>query len=135
MVYVVTAPPLDEAACALPLGVHAVGAARHFVEATVPGWGADPEQTATAALLASELVTNAVLYGYGAATLRLAAAAGVLRISVTDGASAPPALREAGDEAEIGRGLHVVEACSLGWGVEPREDGKTVWCELALSGG
>ncbi|HEV7208590.1 MAG TPA: ATP-binding protein [Mycobacteriales bacterium] len=130
-----TAPQLEEAVCALPLGVRAVGVARRFIEQTLPTWGADREQLDTATLIASELVTNAVLYGYGAATLELRATGDRVRILVSDGAAAPPQARAAAADAEIGRGLRVVEACCLAWGVEPAQDGKVVWCELGLTAG
>lgn len=125
---------LDDAVCALPLGVHAVGAARHFVERTLTAWGATSEEVGTGALLASELVTNAVLYGHGAATLRLQAAADRVRILVADGATAHPRARQVEADAEIGRGLQVVQACSLAWGVEPDGAGKVVWCDMHLRG-
>jgi hypothetical protein len=34
------------------------------------------------------------------------------------------------DDDESGRGLVLLDAVALRWGVEPEAAGKTVWCEL-----
>lgn len=126
------APAIDEASCSLPLGVHAVAAARRFVEATLADWDADADTVATARLLGSELVTNAVLYGYGARQLGLQLRAGTIRLAVADDAPGRPHTRKPADDSEIGRGMQVVEACASRWGVVPDGTGKIVWCELPL---
>jgi hypothetical protein len=36
----------------------------------------------------------------------------------------------AAEHEEHGRGLTLLDAVVLRWGVEPEEEGKTVWCEL-----
>jgi len=132
----VTAPLIDEVSSDLPLGIHAVGTARTFVSETIRAWGAGVEDVAAAELLASELVTNAVLYGYGAHTIRLRRnlTEGRLRISVTDSSPGYPARREAGENDEIGRGMQLIEAYAESWGVEPQTTGKAVWCEVTISG-
>jgi anti-sigma regulatory factor (Ser/Thr protein kinase) len=127
-----TASAIADATCALPLGVHAVSTARHFTETTLTGWNVDGDAIATATLLASELVTNAVLYGYGARELRLRCTSTDLTILVADDAPGLPQARTPNDESEIGRGMQVLEACASRWGVEPRGTGKVVWCELPL---
>jgi anti-sigma regulatory factor (Ser/Thr protein kinase) len=128
-----TAPALADARCELPLGVHAVGAARNFVERTLKGWDTDADAIATARLLASELVTNAVLYGYGARELRLRLNDADLTIMVSDDAPGRPYARTPSGESEVGRGMQLIEACASRWGVEPDGAGKIVWCELSLS--
>ena len=128
------APPVREITRSLPLGVHAVGVARQFVATTVPDWGGGTEDVAAVALLSSELVTNAVLYGYGADELTLRHDDGRLRISVADRSLTLPTPREPSDDAEIGRGMQLIEAFADSWGVDPGADGKTVWCEVVLSG-
>jgi anti-sigma regulatory factor (Ser/Thr protein kinase) len=91
-----------------------------------------------AELLATELVTNAVCHTKGPAALRVRWSAGVLRIGAWDADPEPPEppgkLEQLG-EAEEGRGLALVRACSDLWGWQPLSRfgnrGKYVWCELA----
>jgi anti-sigma regulatory factor (Ser/Thr protein kinase) len=88
----------------------------------------------TAALLTSELVTNAVKYGGSRATLEAAVPGEVLRVAITDENPALPVvgLRPAlGDES--GRGLKLVSALASRWGVERTPSGgKAVWFELEM---
>ena len=91
-----------------------------------------------AELLATELVANAVCHTKGPAALRVRWSAGVLRIGAWDADPQPPEppgkLDQLG-EAEEGRGLALVRACSDLWGWQPLSRfgnrGKYVWCELA----
>ncbi|MFI1484774.1 ATP-binding protein [Streptomyces sp. NPDC020747] len=91
-----------------------------------------------AELLATELVANAVCHTKGPAALRVRWSAGVLRIGAWDADPEPPEppgkLEQLGD-AEEGRGLALVRACSDLWGWQPLSRfgnrGKYVWCELA----
>jgi anti-sigma regulatory factor (Ser/Thr protein kinase) len=56
---------------------------------------------------------------------------GRVRVEVTDpDARALPVLVHADGDQECGRGLALLDAVVLQWGVEQRADGKTVWCEL-----
>ena len=41
-----------------------------------------------------------------------------------------PTRHNPGEAATSGRGLLMIEALSARWGVEPRGDGKAVWCEF-----
>lgn len=91
----------------------------------------------TAELLATELVANAVRHTKGPAALRVRWSAGALRIGAWDADPEPPdPPRElaALGEAEEGRGLALVRACSDLWGWQPLtrngNRGKYVWCEL-----
>ncbi|MFJ4622540.1 ATP-binding protein [Streptomyces sp. NPDC088812] len=94
--------------------------------------------TDTAELLATELVANAVGHQKGPAALRVRWRDGVLRIGAWDADPEPPGppgrFEELGD-AEEGRGLAIVRACSDLWGWQPLSrsghHGKYVWCELA----
>ncbi|MFG2347277.1 ATP-binding protein [Streptomyces phaeochromogenes] len=91
-----------------------------------------------AELLATELVANAVCHTKGPAALRVRWSAGVLWIGAWDADPEPPEppgkLEQLG-EAEDGRGLALVRACSDLWGWQPLSRfgnrGKYVWCELA----
>ncbi len=83
-----------------------------------------------AELLTSEVVTNAVVHAHSSVRVSVEGVAGGVRISVTDSNPLIPALREPVDEAEHGRGLHLVDTLAARWGVEPGETGKSVWFEL-----
>jgi anti-sigma regulatory factor (Ser/Thr protein kinase) len=96
----------------------------------------------TAELLASELVTNAVL---ASDRLRNRADLGivpVIRLWVTasdaavyvhvwDSSHEMPVRREVAIDEESGRGLILVEALSKEWGVYRRDGGKVVWAMIA----
>ncbi|NED74474.1 ATP-binding protein [Streptomyces sp. SID9944] len=97
----------------------------------------------TAELLATELISNAVLHTKGPAALRLRLSAGVLRIGAWDADPAPPeppatpaALEDLADQ-EGGRGLFLVKTCADLWGWQPLtrngDRGKVVWCELSAA--
>jgi signal transduction histidine kinase len=129
----------------LPLGPSptAAAAARRFVRDTCWYWQLeidDPleglwvqELVDRAVLVASELVTNAVVHTRGPLRLRLEWRAERLYVAVSD--RLPRLLRlaaEPGDlEAEGGRGLLIVDRLASHWGVHhPREGGKVIWCVL-----
>ncbi|MFH9819204.1 ATP-binding protein [Streptomyces sp. NPDC017230] len=86
-------------------------------------------------LCASELLTNVVDHvGEGTpVTVRVArTGANHTRVEVTDPdpRALPVLVGPATATAESGRGLTLLDALALRWGVEQRADRKTVWCEL-----
>lgn len=87
-----------------------------------------------ALLLISELVTNAVLHGGPPILLGIECDGDVLRVRVRDGSPVVPSPRQAGPDAEGGRGMTLVELLTNTWGVTPVADehgaGKQVWFEL-----
>jgi anti-sigma regulatory factor (Ser/Thr protein kinase) len=93
----------------------------------------------TAELLATELISNAVLHTKGTAALRVRWTNGVLRIGAWDADPEPPDVPSQVQDltAEGGRGLTLVRACSDLWGWQPLSRfgnrGKYVWCELATA--
>ena len=89
---------------------------------------------ATAALLTSELVTNAIRYGGSRAVLEAMSPGGLLRVSVRDDNPALPVVGlHPSLTAESGRGLQLVNALADDWGVEDVDGGgKAVWFELRL---
>lgn len=95
-----------------------------------------PGLAGDAALLVSELATNALLHGAIRERLfrvHLTLTATTLRIAVSDArGERQPSLREAGDDECYGRGLLIVARLADRWGVEPRTVGKTVFAELAV---
>lgn len=90
----------------------------------------DPRDTA--ALLTTELVSNAIRHTRDELTLTVRLEAGTLRVGVSDSSHRRPHLVRVGGRDTSGRGLHLVEALADRWGVdaEGRGMGKTVWFEL-----
>lgn len=91
-------------------------------------------------LCASELVTNVIQHlGEGVpVTVRVwCDGGGRTRLEVTDpDPRALPVLRVAvGADEESGRGLALLDALALRWGVAHGPCGKTVWCELGARSG
>lgn len=86
-------------------------------------------------LVTDELVTNALVHTEGGAILTvelLTAPVPRIHVDVEDRSSAWPRRREPGETATSGRGLMLVDALAIRWGVEPRGTGKSVWCEFPL---
>jgi anti-sigma regulatory factor (Ser/Thr protein kinase) len=115
--------------------------AREFTGRTLRGWGL-PMLAEDAAVIVSELVTNALLHGCGLSTataghveLILWRQDGQMVCAVTDPGLEPPVLVSPDPLAEAGRGLQVVEALSAAWGWT-RLGGcrKAVWAALAVPG-
>ncbi|MER5488720.1 ATP-binding protein [Streptomyces sp. NPDC002812] len=90
----------------------------------------------TAALLATELLSNALTHadvGGEPFQVRLDLywnGCG-LTIVVTDPDPRLPVAMSADDDAEHGRGLELLEALATRWGACPAGAGKTVWCHIA----
>ena len=82
-----------------------------------------------AALLATELVTNAVRHAHTDMTLVIDTSRDGVRLEVCDGSPAMPAMRQPSSGAN-GRGLVLVDRIAEAWGADRREDGKSVWVEL-----
>jgi anti-sigma regulatory factor (Ser/Thr protein kinase) len=88
-------------------------------------------------LLATELVTNAVLHAHvgdaDTLELRVMASSDGVRVSVTDpGADTTPEVQEPDLTVPGGMGLFLVDQISTSWGVDRMPGGaKQVWFELA----
>ncbi len=139
---VAEAPAAHQPGCALHRRLHAaldaadlpaVGAVRRRLRAALDHWGLPAELSDTAELLASELVTNALVHtGRGAVFDAVLTGGSRLRVEVQDAAGGQvPNRRTASDTATSGRGLLLVEALADDWGVQLRADGKTTWFELS----
>ncbi|MFC4503082.1 MULTISPECIES: ATP-binding protein [Streptomyces] len=124
----------------IPNDPRAVTVSRHTLRAilTVNGLAGLID---TAELLAAELVSNAVRHQKGPAALRVRWRDGVLQVGAWDADPEPPRppgrFAALGGEAEEGRGLALVQACSDLWAWQPMSRfgsrGKYVWCELAAA--
>jgi anti-sigma regulatory factor (Ser/Thr protein kinase) len=110
--------------------------ARRFVAESLQ---AVPEEVCeTAALLVSELATNAVVHAATEfkVTVIFPMPTGRVRIEVADHDRVEPAPLHPPPNAPHGRGLFLVDRLAHSWGVQPASTGvgKTVWFELALVG-
>src|ERR1700759_4733354 len=79
-----------------------------------------------AQLVATELVTNALLHGTPPVQLTVEMTGSVLRIEVADGSSTTPLRGRGGDSAMTGRGMLLIESLAARWGVDRTETGKLV---------
>lgn len=108
-----------------------VGRARAAVREQLHDWRltklAEP-----AALMVSELVTNAVRHSRARPVELRLIRADTLLCEVDDDDHDLPALRDAGPCDETGRGLRVVSTLAREWGASRTKAGKTVWFELSL---
>lgn len=90
-----------------------------------------------AALLAGELLANVSHHARGpdgarpSATLSAVVDRGRLVVEVGDTDPNPPVRHAGGMDDECGRGLALLEALAVDWGVCARAGGKTVWFRLA----
>jgi anti-anti-sigma regulatory factor/anti-sigma regulatory factor (Ser/Thr protein kinase) len=86
-----------------------------------------------AQLVASELVTNAVVHTGTTMQLRLRLVDSRLHIAVRDGGDGVPRLAGIIDEAsESGRGLLLVDALAARWGTFVPDRGKIVWATVRV---
>lgn len=110
-----------------------VAAAREFVRSRLTAWEI-AELVDSAAVIVSELVTNAVLHARTVIQLRLSLERRSLRIEVFDENPRLPTTSSCPPEATSGRGLALVSALASSWGIEHSDDGKVVWAELGQPG-
>nr|WP_037829282.1 SpoIIE family protein phosphatase [Streptomyces sp. NRRL S-325] len=106
--------------------------ARAIVRQALTDWGlaglADDAETVT-----GELLVNVLLHTEGGAVLTLEVLPEPvrrIRLSVQDRSSVWPRRRTPGETSTSGRGLLLLDAVAERWGIEPRGEGKAVWCEI-----
>lgn len=121
----------------LPCSPASVSVARRMLGAELRSAGVMDSAVRDAALVISELLSNAILHAYPLAGERLQVAwsitAGNLELSVSDGGSPTRPHAENPTSAEPGgRGLSIVETLSQRWGVRTDDVGLTVWAILAV---
>jgi PAS domain S-box-containing protein len=113
----------------LPADVSAPTFGRRFVVAALATLGLD-RYADVAALLASELVTNALVHATGPFRISVEPLDDAVRIAVTDGSEEEPAVQVPDTERPGGRGVYLVDALASRWGVQRTPGGKSVWFEL-----
>ncbi|MFE3827187.1 ATP-binding protein [Streptomyces sp. NPDC059092] len=104
-------------------------------------WQVSPRVTERVEQIVAELAANAVFHGRVQGrdfqlALTLHAAAGTVRVAVTDARGEQPLVLtgafDTPDDSESGRGLILVTALADRWGTEPYPpSGKTVWAEVS----
>lgn len=106
---------------------------RRFIEREVERLGATAIAD-DAALVAAELLANAVQHGAAPVRICVGGHADGVRIEVRDGNPRPPVRPAPSTTNMTGRGLALVDAVAARWGVErDPEGGKLVWAELETS--
>lgn len=90
-----------------------------------------PDLSDAAALLISELVTNAVLHARTGIDVRVSASGQGVHVAVTDHSPLRPQRRSYGTSATTGRGLALIDMIAERSGTHTEADGgKTTWFEL-----
>jgi len=119
-----TAPDFS---CVLPDAMESPSTARRLVhQHSCPTHGL--EVSDALALVTSELVTNAVLYGSAPISLQLFCHQDEVVLSVEDSGLGLPG--DGGRSQGLGEGLNIVAHLSSSWGTTPLTVGKAVWCRL-----
>jgi hypothetical protein len=103
--------------------------ARNAIVDRAVAWGV-PVDPSVLALLAGEVVANAMEHGEPPIVAVVDWDERRLRVEVSDASAACPVRRtpSAGDAG--GRGIWLVDRAAAAWGVDGRDHGKSVWFEL-----
>ncbi len=133
-----TAPMPQRDTLTLAPDADAPARARAFVERICGAWGLG-KMAKLAALVASELVTNAVVHARTRAVMMLRLAGQTLHISVRDGDPRPMHVPAPGGtgahDGDHGRGLLILAAMADRWGSHPTGNGKVVWATISVPPG
>jgi anti-sigma regulatory factor (Ser/Thr protein kinase) len=125
-------PPV--ARIALPLSTDSPRRARISLTPVLHRLGLSGDLVDLAVLLASELVTNAVLHGRGDPVVEVRATSREVWIGVEDPDSRLPQVQHINRGALGGRGMHLIDRLANTWGAAPiAGDGKIVWFTLPRS--
>lgn len=113
-----------------PAEASAPGRARRLLTTTLREWGLDDDLVDDAALVVSELASNAVIHAASPFSISARVRSGGLRVSVEDRRRSAMALPEQELLPQPLHGLGVIDLISSDWGVKPTKAGKLVWVEL-----
>lgn len=114
----------------LPQELGSVRQARSLVRRALDDWELRHLEE-EAVLVVSELATNALSHARSSYQVRIYHNPSTVRIEVRDGGTGTPEPQPASATREGGRGLLLVSAMSVSWGLEQTPQGKVVWAELA----
>ncbi|MER6913404.1 ATP-binding protein [Streptomyces sp. NPDC000594] len=114
--------------------LHAVPEIRRELRELLGQWGGG-DRTDVAQLLASELVTNALVHTEEGAVVTATVASSTLRVEVRDFITGlpvpePPGRRRHDPLDTHGRGLFLVQSLADAWGIRTQGMGKVVWFEI-----
>ncbi|HTW98106.1 MAG TPA: ATP-binding protein, partial [Acidimicrobiales bacterium] len=114
----------------LPAERDSAAACRQWLRGLLAGENGEVRDVAV--LLASEVVTNALLHAGTAVTVTLELGGHELRVEVADRSPLPPVRRQLGPGAPMGRGLLILDSLATSWGVDldPDRSGKVLWFVL-----
>lgn len=117
----------------LPAVPSAVAAARAIVDDVINGLSLPVRDDA--ALLVSELMSNAVRHGGATAILTVTLGEGYVTVELHDDGAGRPQMPSGAMDPSVasGRGLRILERVAAQWGVQDDREGsgKTVWFRLA----
>lgn len=106
-----------------------VGRARSVLREALTRSGAE-HLLDSAAVVLSEVVTNAFVHAGGSVRVDVSATADWVRVEVQDGSSSLPARRNYASTAGTGRGVPLMDSMADRWGIAERPVGKAVWFEV-----
>ncbi|MGO9343068.1 MAG: ATP-binding protein [Acidimicrobiales bacterium] len=105
---------------------------RKYVRDSLDNWRVRSDE---AVFLANELATNAIIHARSEFVVEMSLYDSTCRIEVVDHDPNRPREAPQSNATPNGRGLALVRALSRSWGVESRDEGKGVWCDVAVSRG
>jgi anti-sigma regulatory factor (Ser/Thr protein kinase) len=108
-----------------PFDPTSVGKARRWIASEAPETDVE-----VAKLLITELATNALLHARSPFSVSVDAARDHVTLGVSDDSPSVPRVSDPDPDDVGGRGLVLVAALALRWGVEPVAGGKRVWFDL-----
>ncbi len=116
----------------LPAHGASVSTARDRITGQLNEWGVGESVYEDAALIVSELFTNALVHTDSSEiTCQLQTTAQTVYLAITDQGRGPTGPRVREPDAESGRGLLLVNALAQLWGVNTEHEcGRTVWAIL-----
>jgi len=122
----------DHLEVALAAGSRAPREGRDHVHAFLDAQGLNRQVGEAALVIASELVTNAVVHASAPIRLDITVRDHTLQLAVHDGdaSAAVVAIPRAGRGDISGRGLELVASLARCWGVQADTNGKHVWAEI-----
>jgi serine phosphatase RsbU (regulator of sigma subunit)/anti-sigma regulatory factor (Ser/Thr protein kinase) len=110
---------------------------RHFLRDLLHQWDLAPLMD-DLLLMASEVVTNALIHAQSEVDMRIREYPDRLRVEVRDSDPRPPVPTAIltdevnNQDAESGRGLLIVDGLASAWGSSPAGRGKTTWFEIGI---
>jgi anti-sigma regulatory factor (Ser/Thr protein kinase)/anti-anti-sigma regulatory factor len=120
----------------LPASVAAARQARELLTRAGAEWRLPLDLVQVAQVIATELVSNAVLHAHPPFNFSTVLRENRLHVAAGDGDPNPPR-RQTGvtDRDDHGRGLQLVGGLATGWGCLSTPDGKVVWATLRVPPG